>query len=641
MTKVFQFENLLQPGRIGNMEIKNRLVLLPIAERYATEEGYPTDRIKDYYEERAKGGVGLVIVEATCIDTPVGKTVLNQLAIDDDKFIPGLRELAYVIKKHDAKVALQLHHAGNAAPIYVTKQQPVGPYAVQRKGYELPRALSVKEIRRIVSRFAEGAQRAKRAGFEGVEIHAAHNYLIAQFLSAVWNKRRDAYGGELENRARILLEILKAVRDVVGRDFPVWCRLNAKEDLVGGTTLEETRQVAHMAEEAGADAISVSTSGGLGAYFYLGVTPELPGALLPSAEAVKKVVAVPVIAAGRIAPELGEKVLREGKADFIGIGRGLIADPELPYKVATGRIDEIVPCVSCFNCYYGDTGVTCTVNPMVGRERERRITPAKKAKRVLIVGGGPAGMEAAIIASLRGHKVTLYEKNDRLGGQLIPAAIPPGKRNKIEPLGHYLETRVRKLEVDIELGKEVSPEIVAAINPDAVVVATGVIPLIPEIRGINRPEVIRAVDVLAGRVAVGERVAIIGGELVGCETANFLADKGKKVTILRRGPRMATKMLGVPRRVLLDRLVEKGVSMLTQVKYEEVSETGLVVTTREGERQLIEADAIVLAAGARSDSALFKALEGKVPEIYTAGDCVEPRGIKEAIEEGFCAGWAL
>jgi 2,4-dienoyl-CoA reductase-like NADH-dependent reductase (Old Yellow Enzyme family)/thioredoxin reductase len=642
------FRKLFEPGRIGEMELKNRMVMPAMGTNLATRDGYVNEQMKDYYEERAKGGVGLVIVEVACVDPPTGKTVPCQLLIDDDKFIPGLSELAEVIHRYGAKAALQLMHAGRAAKSKVTHTQPVAPSAIPMPfapgaGYEgeMPRELTVDEIKDLVGKFGKAAQRAKKAGFDGVEIHSLGLYLVAQFLSSASNRRQDDYGGELKNRARFLLDTIKAIKEAAGQDYPAWCRLTVREfGIEGGITLEEGQEVARRAQEAGADAIHVTVMA-------WGVSPrarpptaEPPGNMVPFAEAIKKVVTVPVIAVGRINPELGERVLQEGKADFIAIGKGLISDPELPRKAASGRIDEIRPCIGCLRCIdnilHKDGVVQCTVNAAAGKEREYQLRPVEKSKEVLVVGGGPAGMEAARVTALRGHRVTLYEKQDKLGGQLLQAIVPPYKNNLVG-LIDYLATQMVRQGVKIELGIEATPELIEEAKPEVVLLATGVTSLIPEIPGIHRPNVVTAQKVLEGE-EVGERVVVIGGELVGCEIAEYLAERGKKVTIVEILTDVATRVISALRGLLLSRLAARGVTILTGVKDEELTERGLAITTKEGEKQLIEADTVVLAAGAKPNKVLLPALEGKIPEIYSIGDCVEPRDIFEAIADGYHVG---
>jgi len=642
-----RFEKLFEPGSIGSMRLKNRLVMPPMATNFGTKEGMVTQRTIDYYEERAKGGVGLVIVEFTGVDSPVGRATPRQLLIDDDKFVPGLGELAQAIKRQGAKAAIQIHHVGRQGLSSITGHQPVAPSPIPasdgiRPEGEIPRELTPSEISAIVARFGEGAERARRAGFDGVEIHGAHGYLISQFLSPLANRRQDAYGGSLENRARMLLEVIQAVGERVGKDYPVWCRLSALEiGVEGGITLEETQTVAQLAEKAGVDAIHVSAHA---------VAPgrrppmaQMPGVLVPLAEGIKKVVSVPVIAVSRIPPELGESVLREGKADFIAIGRGLFADPHLPRKVASGKGEDVTPCMCCLACLdslmWRREGVCCAVNAAVGREREYELKPAEDVKEVVVVGGGPGGMEAARVASLRGHRVILFDEGDELGGQLLLASRPPFK-DTVDTFRRYLVAQMAKLGVELWLGQKFTADLLDQLKPDAVVLATGVIPFVPDIPGIEGKQVFLASQVLDG-AETGEQVAVIGGELVGCETTLHLAQQGKRVTIMRRGPQLAAKVnphVGVP---LIRRLEAKGVTILTGVQYEEITGAGVIVRTEAGERRTVEADTVVLAAGARPNTELLSSVEGKAAQVICVGDCVEPRGIREAVEAGYRAGLSL
>ena len=632
---------LWEPFRIGRMELRNRIVMPPVTTQYASEEGYVTERTRNHYEARARGGTALLIVEASYIHLR-GQGFGYQLNISDDKFIPGLSELAQEIQRHSARAAIQLYHGGREAKPKDSEMQTVAPSPLAGSSGKVPEELTVDEIREIVGFFARAAGRAKKAGFDGVEVHGAHGYLVDQFLSRSTNKRRDAYGGDLRNRARFLIEVIEAVRGMVGSDYPVWCRINGSEyGFEHGTSLEEAKEIALMAQEAGADAIHVS-AGGPKNPVNLPSPTFFPAVVADLAEGVKRAVTVPVIAVGKITPESGERILAEGKADLVAIGKGLLADPELPNKVASGKLEDIRPCIYCMACMddlrsSDVVGIRCQVNAALGRELEYRIVPAKQPRKVLVVGGGPAGMEAARVASLRGHKVTLWEKGPRLGGQLIQAAIPPHK-DRIGALTAYLQTQLKKLNVEIELGKEATAAMIESFGPEAVVLAVGTSPLVPDIPGLDRAHVVQAGDVLEGRVEVGNKVVVIGGELVGCETAEFLAEKGKKVTVTRRSPEMALGVGNSLRAFFLGRLLEKGVTLLTEIKYDEVTPGYLVVTTKEGKRKTIEADTIVLAAGSVPDEKLYQEVKGKVSETYLVGDCVEPRKIREAIAEGYQAG---
>jgi 2,4-dienoyl-CoA reductase-like NADH-dependent reductase (Old Yellow Enzyme family)/thioredoxin reductase len=636
MKKAPRFQKLLEPIRIGEMSIRNRIVMPAMVTNYGTEDGHVTQRGKDYYEERAIGGAGLIIVESCCVDLSQGKSFTHQLAIDDNRFIPGLSELAQAIKRHGARAALQLQHAGSNTSSALIGSQPVAPSPIAMPGCELPKELAIGEIADIIDRFAQAAERAKKAGFDGVEIHAAHGYLIAQFLSSARNRRKDGYGGELKNRARFLLEIVSAIRGSVGRSYPVWCRINGEESgLAGGNTINDAQELARMLEGAGVNAINVSA---ISATFPSTCWPmSLPqGWAVHLAEGVKKVVNIPVMAVGRITSEIGERILHEEKTDLILMGRAHLADPELVNKIAADRLEDIVPCIACNTCIYtlysGDD-IRCTVNAALGREQKYRIKPVEKKRRVLIAGSGPAGMQAATTAALRGHEVILYEKGHKLGGQLLLAATPPHKGD-IESLTRYLTSQVEKLEVMVEFNTKVTPALVEEIKPDVFILASGATPLIPEIPGVDRDNVVTAEEVLADKVEVGAKIIVLGGGMVGCETAEFLAERARKVTIIEMLDKLASDVWEVQgRQILIDRLAKKGVNMVTEAKGEEITDRGLVIVTKHGERLTVEMDTLVLAAGFRPNIELYEALQEKILEFHRAGDCVEPQKILEAIHD--------
>ncbi|MFC1963427.1 FAD-dependent oxidoreductase [Chloroflexota bacterium] len=647
MNGKMSFPKLFEPGWIGEMEVKNRTVMAPMGSRTIGTDGYVTQRMLDYYEARARGGVGLIVVEVACVDSPMGKSGSTHLVVDDDKYIPGLSNLVEIIHKHGARAALQLQHGGRGCNSATTGLQPVAPSAIPipDRGWqgagegEMPRELAISEIKDIIAKFGRSAGRAKKAGFDGVEIHGLGLYLVAQFLSSASNKRQDEYGGDLQNRARFLVEIIQAAKESAGRNFPVWCRLSIKEiGLEGGITIEEGQQFARIAQRAGADAIHAHTmTWGVS----LDVPPpmsmsEPPGSMMTSIEAIKKAVTIPVIAIGRIYPELGERILQEKRADFIAMGKGLLADPDISVKAESGRVDEIVPCIGCTRCLFGSE-LECSVNAALSKEREYEFKPAEKSKKVLVVGGGPAGMEAARVAALRGHRVTLYEKQPRLGGQLLWAIVPPHKEN-LPALIDYLATQMQKRDVDVRLGVEATPELIEKEQPDVVILAAGATPFIPEILGIDGTHMVTALEVLDGK-EVGQKVVIIGGELVACETAEYLVERGKKVTITEVQPAMATQIFPQGLRPYrLSKLAASGVDMFEGVTYQQITDKSVDIVTREGVKQAIEADTVVIAAGTKPDKGLLQSLEGRVPEIYTAGDCVEPQGIKEAVAGGFDIG---
>ena len=632
-----------EPITIRTMNLKNRIVMPPMQ----VGIGLRGRRARAYYVERARGGVGAIIMAGTFVDV---------FALDEawgkagalNEFLLGLSPLVEAVHQTGAKIGIQLVH-GNRLPLGLspedTRGEPIAPSprreseppAVFLQSGESMRELTIPEIEFIISKFAIAAASVKRGGFDFVEFHSAHGYLPCQFLLPLCNHRTDKYGGDLNRRARFGIDCIGAMRKAIGEDFPVFVRLGVEERVPGGLTLAEGAEVALAFEKAGADVISVSLADHIPTPL---PTSDYPmGCFAYLAEAVKQKVGIPVMAVGRINNiEVAEDILAKGQADLIAIGRQLIADPFWVDKTKEGRIEDINPCLSCNSCLEavvtGESQLRCAVNAAAGREEEYRIVATTTPRKVLVVGGGVAGMEAARVAALRGHKVMLYERDGKLGGQLHAASQAPYKE-PIAELINYLDRQVTKAGVEVKLNCKVTADLVTKEKPDVVILATGASPFIPDIPGVARADVVHAVDVLTGRKDVGDRTVIIGGEMVACDVAEFLTAQKKKVTMVRRGPEMLTNVV-LPhfREPILDRLNRKGVIMLTGVKYEKITKAGLILSDSVGRRRTIEADTIVLAAGARANQELAKQLEDKAV-VYSIGDCVRPRRIREAIHEAY------
>ena len=682
--------HLLQPGQLGNLQLRNRIIMAPMGSNFAESDGTCGERIQAYYEARAAGGAGLLIMGVGAIAFPAGTAEPYQVGLSDDRFLPGLSQLVERVHKHGAKIAIQLQHAGKTAvrdlaegrelwvpslpPPFKTDmmdsltREELGAFISSGRPKSKPqvRVLDKADIAQLVSWFGDAAERARRAGFDGVEIHAAHTYIIAGFLSSYYNKRDDEYGGSLENRARLMLEVIREVRQRTGDDFGVWLRLDAQElRLDGGITLEECQAFAQMAEAAGVDAVSVSAYAATttGVAFTEAPLVQKPAGFLDWATQVKNVVKVPVIAVGRLDPDTADRAIAEGKCDFVAMARKLLADPELPNKLIKGDAAAIRPCIYCYVCVsqiFVNQRVKCAANPFTGHEYQKVILPAEQPRHIVVVGGGPAGLEAARLASLRGHRVTLLERSGRLGGTLFFAALAyPENGALLDNLVH----QVRQLPIDVRLNTAATPELLRELGADQVLVANGARRAAPDIPGADlkhvwsgdelrrlmtgdrADEIAKAKLSLAQRtmmkagsltgatnstdaikqlsklwMPLGKQVVIIGGGLVGLELAEFLVERGRQVTVLEPDASLGRELSIVRRWRVLDNLRQHRVALLTQVQIERIDTKAVHYRDQQGQSQQVVADSVVLALGAGPDASLADELASSGLPIHRLGD---------------------
>ena len=637
---------LFEPGRIGRLSIKNRIVMAAMGVGALVEpDGRLSQRGIDYYVARAKGGAGFIITGADLtrqIERIPYASLSGEMVIDSKIYTGRLSELADAVHDYGVKVAVQLFAGwGRIAGAGLQgREEPVAPSALPCfwSPDVIARELTTEEVERLVEAFEFAAEAVSIAGIDAIEINCHAGYLADEFMTSLWNKRTDKYGGDLEGRLRFLLEIIESIKKRVGADFPIIVKYGLTHYLDGARDIEEGLEIARRLEAAGVCALEIDAGCYETWYWTKPTTYSPPGSLVELAEMVKRAVNIPVIAVGKLGyPKLAESVLQEGRADFIALGRPLLADPEWPNKVKEGRLEDIRPCIGDHEGCSGRIAVGkyigCVVNPMTGMEREFAIRPAERKKSVLVVGGGPGGMEAARIAALRGHKVALWERENVLGGNLISAVVPDFKQD-YRSLIKYLTTQIEKLGVGIKLATEATPALIQEAKPDVVIVATGSTTLIPEIPGIEKENVVTAIDLLLGRKEAGETVLIVGGGLVGCETALYLAQKGKKLTVVARHS-VARDMHAANRMHLLKLLADADVRVFADTSILEIMDKGVAIADKSGKRSVLGADTVVLASGFKPDGRLLETLEDKVAEVYAIGDCVEPRKVENAIHEGF------
>lgn len=630
---------LFTPLEVAGMRLKNRIVMPPMGTGLPDHEGFVTDRTIDYYRRRAEGGVGMISVEASLI-APDSFGVGPEIRLHGDQFVPGLQRLVESVKAHDCAVGIQLWHPGRQTLL----GQPIAPSPIPLSPRTpVPHELTVDEIRGLVRRYGEAAAWCQQAGFDFVEIHGAHCYLPCEFMSPLSNRRTDEYGGELRNRARFSLEIVEAIAEACGPRYPIFFRISGTEGAHGGFDVEDAAQIAAWLVAAGVACISVSAGNWYALHYTIPPMFMERGCLVPYAARIRERVQAPVIAAGRLDDAaLCERILSQREADLVAIGRQLIADADWPNKIRDGVPQEVRPCISCNACVdlvAVAKEARCAVNPEVGREGTWKIEPAASPRRVMVVGGGPAGLEAARIARVRGHDVSIWDREPELGGKLDVASRAPDK-GVVLRFRDYQVRKLTELGVSMHTGQEVSPELVNGENPDVVLLANGADPLLPPIPGIEGPTVIEAQELLLDRIEVrpGERVAVIGGSATGCETAEHLVVRGAgKVTILDMLPQIGQGIEQITRRHLMSWLRQHGVDILTRAKVTMIEPNQILYQRADGETTALEIDRVALALGWRSRGTLMAGqLEGR--EVVALGDASRPADFVAAINAGADAG---
>ena len=630
-------KHLFTPFQIKNITLQNRIVLPPLASFLIGKDGKITDQTIEHYRRRAAGGPAMVMMEA-CAVTPEGVVSKNQARIDDDRIVGGLSKITAALKTEGAIPALQIHHAGRQTSPKVINRRPLAPSPLACptiKGEVEP--LTVDHIQELVQRFADAAVRGHQAGFELLEIHGAHGYLINQFLSNYSNIREDEYGGDTAGRTRFAREIIQEIRKRLGPDYPISFKISAQEFVPKGLTVEESIKILSILIEAGVDIVQVSAGNDLTPEWICQPMFMKKACLAESAASIKKALKIPVMTVGRINdPWTADSVIADGMADLVCIGRGLMADPELPIKAKAGRFDEIRTCIACNTCMqsifrYGR--LECLVNPSLGREKEMQIIPTERRKKVMVIGGGPGGLNAAWVAAKRGHDVHLYEKQSFLGGQLVPGSRTAYKR-EMQSLINFQKKQVELHGVSCHLDQNATPETVRDAKPDVVILATGSKPILPSVEGISGETVTTFDTVLNGKNQTNRQTVVIGGGATGCEVAYHLSDSGSPVTIVEVLPKIGGDLEAITKKILIQKLKENNVRILTEHRLLRTDKEGVVVAGPDGIEKRIEADRVVVAIGIQPDDTIHKKIRDLGFETHVIGDCLKPRSAKAAIFEG-------
>ena len=633
---------LFSPGNIGQMEVKNRIVMPAIGTSLGTPSGVASDEIIRYYEERAKGGCGLIITEITRVDETYGVGTGNQLCATDGYQIPRLEALVKAVHRYDSKIFFQLHHPGRQShERLIGGRQIVAPSAIMSNVIgEMPRALETEEVEELVKKFVKGAKIVQIAGADGIELHGAHGYLICQFLSPMTNKREDKYGGSFANRMRFLDEIITGIHHICGHDFPISVRIDGDEFMEGGIKLDEAVKIARHLESIGVDAINVSS----GTYDSM-VTIIEPisypqGWKRHLAKAIKDAVKIPVIACDVIRqPDFAEKLLVEDDLDFVALGRAQLADPDWANKALNNTPEQIRPCVSCLYCIeelMSGKRLKCAVNPKMGREA--RFDHMKKdgdGRTVAIIGGGPAGMQSAITLAERGFNPVLFEKREVLGGSVFLGSKPPLKTKLADFLAH-LESEMKRLNVDIRMNTEATSETLKAMSPYAVFVAPGAEPNIPPIPGVAGQQVCTIEDILGKKMVLeNKKVVVVGSGLTGLETAEYLVQSGNQVSVIEMQKEVAPGAFKANVYDVTTRLTKHNVEIIPRRRLMAIAENGVqVLDTYTNEMSFMEADAVVLSLGVKVNTGFINSIKENFDNVYILGDARKPGRIGQAMETG-------
>ncbi len=634
-----KFDNMFSPIQIGPMTVKNRFVVPPMGNNFANTDGTLSDQSVAYYENRAKGEFGLITIEASVVhDNAKGGP--RKPCLYDDNSIESFRKVIDACHKHGAKVSVQLQNAGPDGKAEWAKAPIVSASAIANKcGKDIPEAVSTERVYELVEGYGQAARRAMEAGIDAVEIHMAHGYLVSSFISPRTNKRVDEFGGSFENRMRFPRLIVEKIKEVVGDKVAILARINASDEMPGGIDVHDAATVAAYLEECGVQCLHISRAVHLKDEYMWAPTQTHAGFSADLVTEIKKAVSIPVITVGRYTePHFAELMVRQGRTDLVAFGRQSLADPETPKKAKEGRLEEVIPCIACLqgcvaNMFKGKP-LACLVNPYLGHEKDG-LGKADTVKNVMVIGGGVGGLATAFMLAKRGHNVKLYEATDILGGNMRLAAIPPGKSDITNMVRSYI-VLCEKAGVEIVMNKEVDLEFIKQENPDSIVVATGSKPLVLDIKGITNEAIISGSDILDGKQQAGKKVLVVGGGMVGCETAAFLGERGHDVDVIEFRDTCAADVIHEHRVYLMHDFEEYNIGQITSAKVVEFFEDGVAYENPNGERiELKEYDTVVLSMGFRNYNPFGEQLQDLGKEFFVIGDAIKARRALDATEEAY------